>query len=360
LKKIIISIIMLILIFSAGINARDFNSIDDWEDCTIREAEKIINSGYDVNQTDENNATPLINAAYSNTIAIVKLLVKNGADINHKVNVGTTPLMLATSHNFDAFEITDYLLKNGAEVNIKNDDGLTALHWAAQFAENEKILEILLEKGADPTVKDNDGKTAIDYLNENEDLRYSNAENLLKNYMKEPDTENKNKYQFRNTEWGMSIQEVKNIENQEPVYENKEMIVYEDSIIQLPVELIYIFVDNKLVRTKYIFIQKHTNENDFISDYRSLNNALTNKYGKPDGEDHFWSDDLYKDTPSDWGFAVSLGHHSYFTEWDTKDTEILSALHGDNYEINMVVEYYSKELKDLDKEKTNQDTQSKL
>jgi len=357
LKKIILSIIMLILIFSAGTNARDFNTIEDWRYCTVNEAEKVINNDYDVNKTDDINATPLINAASFNSIEVVKLLVENGANINHKVNVGTTPLMLATSNNF---EITDYLLKNGAKVNVKNNDGLTPLHWAAQFAKNKKTLKILLEKGADPTVKDKDGKTAIDYLNENEDLRYSNAENLLKNYIDEPDTKNKNNYKFRNTEWGMPIQEVKNIENQEPVYENQEMIVYKDSIIQLPVELIYIFVDNKLVRTKYIFIQKHTNENDFISDYRSLNNALTNKYGEPNEEDHFWSNDLYKDSPSDWGFAISLGHHSYFTEWDTKDTEILSALHGDNYEMNMVVEYYSKELKDLDEEKTSQDTQSKL
>lgn len=235
MKKIIIFII-LILIFSVGTIARDFNTIDDWRYCTVSEAKKVLNSGYNVNKTDESNATPLIDAVTFNKIEIVKLLVENGANINHKVNVGTTPLMLATSNNL---KITDYLLKNGAKVNVKNNDGLTPLHWAAQFADNKKTLEILLEKGADPTIKDIDGKTAIDYLNENKDLNYSNAKMLLKSYTNESDS--KNEYKFRNTEWGMSIQEVKYIENQEPVYENKEMIVYEDSITQLPVEL-YIFL----------------------------------------------------------------------------------------------------------------------
>jgi hypothetical protein len=357
LKKIIISTIILILIFSVGTSARKFNTIDDWRYCTISEAKNVINNGYDVNQTGEVNGTPLIEAVTFNTIEIVKLLVENGANINHKVDVGTTPLMLATSNNF---EITDYLLKNGAKINVKNNDGLTPLHWAAQFAENEKTLKILLEKGADPTVKDKDGKTALDYLNENEDLRYSNAENLLKNYIDEPDTKNRNNYKFRNTEWGMSIKEVKNIEKQEPIYDNEGIIVYEDYIIDLPVEVIYIFVDNKLVRSKYIFIQKHTNENDFLSDYKSLNSALKNKYGKPIEENHFWSNDLYKSDSSNWGFAVSLGHHSYYTKWETSETTILSVLHGDNYEINMEIEYQSKELKYLEEKQKNKETESKL
>jgi hypothetical protein len=252
----------------------------------------------------------------------------------------------------------------------KKFSGMTPIMWAAFSNDNPKIIEYLLDKGADPLIEGGTkNKNAIDLIKENKRLVNTYAYDLIMNYSKDSKANNEKNNStssssddnhFRNAHWGMSIQEVKNVETQEPIYENNEMIVYEDYLIQLPVEVIYLFVDNKLTRAKYSFIQSHTNENDFISDYKSLNNALKNKYGKPNQEDHFWSDDLYKDSPSDWGFAVSLGHHSYFTEWDTSDTEILSALYGDNYKITMVVEYYSKELKDLEEEKINQDTQSKL
>ena len=299
MKKIIISTIVFLLLFSVGINAQDFNPFG------------VFGKG---------------------DLETVKNTVEEIEDINNKFG-GMTPIM-----------------------------------WASFSNDDPKIIEYLLNNGADPLIKGGTkNKNAIDLIKENKNLADTYAYDLITSYSKDGNEISDNKKtssndntHFRNAKWGMSMREVKITEESEPVYENSEIIVYEDYLIQLPVEAVYFFVDNKLTRAKYMFNQKHTNENDFISDYKSLNNALRNKYGKPDEEDHFWSDDLYKDTPSDWGFAVSLGHHSYFTEWDTKDTEILSALHGDNYEINMVVEYYSKELKKKKKKKTNQDTQSKL
>ena len=299
MKKIIISTIVFILLFSVGISAQDFNPYG------------VFGLG---------------------DLQTIKETVQNIEDIN--------------------------------EIN----DGWTYLGYAALYNDDPEVIEYLLNQGADPLIEiGENNNNAIDLIKSNESLVNTYAYNLIMSYSKDGNKRNDNdktsssdNTHFRDTKWGMSMQEVKNIEKQEPVYENNEMIVYEDYLIQLPVEVIYIFIDNKLTRTKYNFIQSHTNENDFILDYKSLNNALKNKYGKPNEEDHFWSDDLYKDSPSDWGFAVSIGHHSYFTEWDTSDTEILSGLYGDNYKITMEVEYNSKELKDLEKEKTSQDTQSKL
>ena len=299
MKKIILSIMVFVLLFSLGISAQDFNPFG------------VFGKG---------------------DLQTIKETVQDIEDIN--------------------------------EIN----DGWTYLQYAALYNDDPEVIEYLLNQGADPLIETGSkNNTALDLIKSNESLVNTYAYDLMMNYSDDGDEKNGNNKSsssdnthFRNAKWGMSMQEVKITEESEPVYENNEIIVYEDSLIQLPVEAVYLFVDNKLTRAKYMFNQKHTNENDFISDYKSLNNALRNKYGKPKEEDHFWSDDLYKDTPTDWGFALSLGHHSYFTEWDTKDTEILSALHGDNYEISMVVEYYSKELKDLDKEKTSQDTQNKL
>lgn len=273
---------------------------------------------------------------------------------------------------FEVFGLGDLQTIKETTENIEDineiNDGWTYLQYAALYNDNPKVIEYLLNQGADPLIETgSNNNTALDLIKNNDSLVNTYAYDLMMNYSNNVDEKNNNvkssysdNTHFRDTKWGMSMQEVKNTEKKEPIYEEGGMIVYEDYLIQLPVEIIYIFVDNKLTRAKYLFKQSHTNKNDFISDYKSLNNALKNKYGNPNSEDHYWSDDLYKDTPSDWGLALSVGYHSYFTEWDTNKTEILSALYGDNYEITMVVEYYSKEFKDLEKEKIKQDTQNKL
>lgn len=303
MKKIIISIMVFVLFFSMGINAQDFNPFG------------VFGKG---------------------DLQTIKETVQNIEDIN--------------------------------EIN----DGWTYLQYAALYNDNPEVIEYLLNQGADPLIETGaNNNTAIDLIKNNESLVNTYAYDLMMNYSNNNDDGNNERNDnnksssidnnpFRNTEWGMSIQKVKSTEKEEPVYEGDKIIVYEDYLMKLPVEVIYIFVDNKLVRAKYNFIQKHTNKNDFISDYKALNKALNNKYGNADEKDHFWSEDLYKDSPNDWGLALSVGHHSYFTKWETSETEILSALYGDNYEITMGIEYTSKELKDLEEEKNNQETQNKL
>jgi hypothetical protein len=59
-----------------------------------------------------------------------------------------------------------------------------------------------------------------------------------------------------------------------------------------------------------------------------------------------WKDDLYKDDKSEWGFAVSLGHLAYGASWETSATKIEIMLLGDNYEINLFLSYFSKELEE--------------
>ncbi len=110
----------------------------------------------------------------------------------------------------------------------------------------------------------------------------------------------------------------------------------------------YIFAYDKLVRAKYIVNKKHTNKNAYLSDYFDLVSALTKKYGKPWSDKDFWDDDLYKDKPDDWGMAVSAGHLSKYAEWKMQRTTILACLKGDNFEIDLGIEYSSKKLDQLE------------
>lgn len=69
--------------------------------------------------------------------------------------------------------------------------------------------------------------------------------------------------------------------------------------------VVYVFVRGKLVRTKYVIVEEHSNRNDYIRDYKSLKTQLSKKYGAPIEDETIWKNSLYKDDREEWGFAVS-------------------------------------------------------
>jgi len=123
-------------------------------------------------------------------------------------------------------------------------------------------------------------------------------------------------YNFRKTKWGMSVAQVKSSEPLEVVKEDKDFLGYKTIVIGKDVLLGYFFVDNQLVRARYVLAESHTNENDFITDYNDFKKILTKKYGKPKQDETFWKNDLYKDDYSHWGTAISLGHLVYLSSWE--------------------------------------------
>src|SRR5690554_3770428 len=104
-------------------------------------AQLLIDLGFDVNHENYFGKTPLYYGIQFGDLAIVKLLVKNGADVNH------------------CYKGKDEL---PWEYQYSLTGKRTPLMHAAQHA-NVEILQYLLEKGADPQMKDEAGKTAIDY-----------------------------------------------------------------------------------------------------------------------------------------------------------------------------------------------------
>ena len=71
---------------------------------------------------------------------------------------------------------------------------------------------------------------------------------------------------FRNTQWGMTYQEVIGIETLEITYEGEGFFVCSDKLGDFTADVVYIFAKNILVRSKYIFSHEHSNKTDFISD----------------------------------------------------------------------------------------------
>lgn len=175
----------------------------------IRPTKIAIKSGADVNVEDEEGGeTPLHCAAYWGNIEIVKVLLENGAEVNHQTKDGKTPLYCAEKGKqketvnllkqhggvvvtqdqlneelFAAVEANDIeavkqAIEEGAEVNSKNRYGNTPLHWSAEHGHTE-IVKLLIENAANVNDKDEDGIIPLQWATWSE---YADIVSLLKQH----------------------------------------------------------------------------------------------------------------------------------------------------------------------------------
>jgi len=106
------------------------------------------------------------------------------------------------------------------------------------------------------------------------------------------------KYDFRKTNWGMSKEQVKAIEDKKPDFEDNTMLSYEVTISEKDFECTYLFLEDKLYGSGYLFFGEHTNKNLYIDDYEELKKILTKEYGKPKIDKVTWKNDLFKNLKS--------------------------------------------------------------
>lgn len=91
--------------------------------------------------------SPLHCAVRKSQIKNIKLLLNNGADINHKDNCGYTPLHEAISQSA-SFDTVKYLLKRDADSNTRHHNDRTPLDSAITL-ERLDVITCLLEYGFD-------------------------------------------------------------------------------------------------------------------------------------------------------------------------------------------------------------------
>jgi ankyrin repeat protein len=118
------------------------------------------------------------NLLYTGTPAQVQEAINAGADVNAQDEHGWTALGATALSNPNP-EVITVLLKAGADVNVRANDGLTVLMAAAHSNPNPEVITVLLKAGADAKVMNAHGKTALDYAQENEKLKGTDAYNKL-------------------------------------------------------------------------------------------------------------------------------------------------------------------------------------
>jgi hypothetical protein len=161
---------------------------------------------------------------------------------------------------------------------------------------------------------------------------------------------------FRDAEWGMSKEQVKPLEKTLPLYTKDESIIYRGKVANRPVEIIFIFKDNKLTRGIYKFTTNNVNNNIYINDYDRISESLELKYGKPEKRNVIWVNELYKEKKGYHGNAISMGHLILESYWSVDKTIILHKLSGNNGIIDHSISYFDKNFADqyLEKDERNE------
>lgn len=120
----------------------------------MESARVLLELGADVNAVDvTQDGTPLVLAVYEGNIAMLKLLLANGANpnVNHS-RVGMLAFKYPILHTalwiIAKEECAVVLINEGADITVTDSSGNTPLHIAAKYG-RVKAIQALLNRGAD-------------------------------------------------------------------------------------------------------------------------------------------------------------------------------------------------------------------
>jgi len=111
-----------------------------------------------VSKRNHRGETPLHCSAIKGNVALVRKLLRMGADPNTQDNAGWSPLHEAC--NRGNLSVAKLLLRHGARVNSSGMGKETPLHDAARNG-HYQVVRLLLLHGGDPQLLNGDGRTAL-------------------------------------------------------------------------------------------------------------------------------------------------------------------------------------------------------
>ena len=126
-----------------------------------RDAEIVLKQiGIDPNfhSNDEEELPPLCIAAKNGDLAMIELLLAQGAFVNCYSKDFKTPLIYALLHNYPVAALA--LIRRGADILHSDARGSTALHHAV-LHNLYAVVQVLLSNGADPNAYDKYGETPL-------------------------------------------------------------------------------------------------------------------------------------------------------------------------------------------------------
>ncbi|KDQ09707.1 hypothetical protein BOTBODRAFT_520527 [Botryobasidium botryosum FD-172 SS1] len=138
-------------------------AVELMEDAQGAEAvEALARAGANLEAVDRKGDTPLSRAARMGSASAIHLLLRLGANPQHRNTDGQGPLHFATDlmHNIGGSDAIAALIDAGADVNMVDADGNTPLHLATQSTSVSTIF-LLLKLGANLHILNRKGYTPL-------------------------------------------------------------------------------------------------------------------------------------------------------------------------------------------------------
>ena len=164
-----IGVILFVLVFNlGGCISSERALIEATQNGDLKQVQKLISKGADVNARDDDGQSSLHHACYLGNFEIVKSLVTNGANVNIEVpKFALTPLHGATMNG--DIKTVKFLIEHNAKLNAKDIKGGTPI-FAACWIGKLSVVKYLVEKGAEIDITTNDGATVLHYASQSGNL----------------------------------------------------------------------------------------------------------------------------------------------------------------------------------------------
>jgi len=154
-------------------------------------------------------------------------------------------------------------------------------------------------------------------------------------------------HDFRKADWGMSKEQVKNIEVNKLFKETDEFLAFNGIIGGYECIMYYNFAYDKLISARYIITQKRDKSIKYIDDYELIKSGLNAKYGIAKEDETVWKSDMYRKDYNNWGEALIKGQLILFSSWLLDNTSIFYTINASSGDLEHILEYNSRNLSPL-------------
>lgn len=156
-------------------------------------------------------------------------------------------------------------------------------------------------------------------------------------------------FEKRSTDWGMSVKEVKENETIQSSWELRapvlpdyeQRVAYNTQIEGVDAALTYVFYEDHLGQAKYVFEPQHEDAVEYVQDFFTVKDWISQSYGLPTSGQEIWLDNLYQYDESLWGQAVMRGQLVMVAEWKTPGTDIVLVLDGGDDTVGLIADFAS-------------------
>lgn len=146
---------------------------------------------------------------------------------------------------------------------------------------------------------------------------------------------------FRSAKWGQSQADIEALEEVAPIHSDQSMLIFHDRFLGIPTEVIYFFLDGRLIMGLTHLMPAHADLDKYFTDYEKVKAAIGQNLGTPDRENwQFFLPDLEPDRAL-WAEALGFGMIKVEAGWLIPGTGIAIRLSGGKLKAHLTTIHFS-------------------